>query len=336
MVHINLVKTIVNNGGEITPFYIDNSDSKGTGLCNASLLFSNGKLYSILRNVEYTLYCCEGEKKYQSRYEGPLSYYHKDDDLKLRTNNFFCELNPETLEITRSQLIDTSQFDKKPVWTFIGLEDARLVYWEGSYYACGVRRDTRTDGQGRMEISKLEIRDDSVKEVSRHRIQVPDYNSYCEKNWMPIKDKPFHFVKWSNPTEVVKVNMNTNTADIIYLSKVVHNLPYDLRGGSQLIPWDDNTYLSIVHECNFVPKNFNNFKESDYFHRFIVWNQDYSIKYISENFNFMDTRVEFCIGLEEVGKNIIILFGYQDNSTYAVKLTKNNLNNLIWNVLKKD
>jgi hypothetical protein len=334
MVYINIVKTIVDDGGKVVPLYINNSDSKGTGLCNASILFSNGKLYSILRNVEYTLYCCEGEKKYQSCYEGPLSYYHRDDDLKLRTTNFFCELNPETLDIINYKVIDTSKLDIKPVWTFIGLEDARLIYWEGDYYACGVRRDTRTDGQGRMEFSKLEITDESVKEVSRIRIQVPDYNSYCEKNWMPIKNKPFHFVKWSNPTEIVKVDLNKEFTETVFISDTHHKLPFDLRGGSQLIEWDNDKYLAIVHECDFVPKNFNNYKDSDYFHRFIIWNKDYSIHHISESFNFMDSKIEFCIGLEQINDDIIITFGYQDNSTYIIKYLKDNLDNLIWNVLK--
>ena len=82
----NLVKTILSEfNGIIQPIYIVNEDSKGTGLCNASLTYYDNKLHMILRNVEYTLHTCEGQQKYQSCFEGPLSYYHKDDDLNLRT-----------------------------------------------------------------------------------------------------------------------------------------------------------------------------------------------------------------------------------------------------------
>ena len=45
MVFINLVKTIIEDGGMIKPIYIDNKDSGGTGLCNASI-FSIGKFHS--------------------------------------------------------------------------------------------------------------------------------------------------------------------------------------------------------------------------------------------------------------------------------------------------
>ena len=52
--------------------------------------------------------------------------------------------------------------------------------------------------------------------INRNRIEVPDINSYCEKNWMPILDEPFQFVKWTNPTEIMKVNLETNTSEQVY------------------------------------------------------------------------------------------------------------------------
>lgn len=334
MVYENLAKTILEMGGNIKPIYIDNKDSKGTGLCNASILYNDDIIHMILRNVEYTLHCSENEQKYQSCFEGPLSYYHKDDDLNLRTTNFYCIIDKETLEIKKYSKIDTSKLDVTPIWTFIGLEDARLVYWDNKYYGVGVRRDTTTNGQGRMEFSELEIDENSVKEISRTRIEVENKESYCEKNWMPIKNKPFHFVKWCNPTEIVRVDFENKIAKQVHIGKDIIDLPFDLRGGSQLIDWYDNTYLAIVHECKFISKNFNGYKDADYYHRFIIWNNDWTIRYISEPFNFMTAKVEFCTGLEEIDNNIIISFGFQDNACYAIKLTKNNLNKLIWKTLK--
>ena len=48
----------------------------------------------------------------------------------------------------------------------------------------------------------------------------------------------------------------------------------------------------------------------------------------------MTAKTEFCIGLEEVNNNIIIVFGFQDNACYAVKLAKKSLNEIIWKRLK--
>ncbi len=338
MVFMNLVKTVLDNGGTITPILIPSEMSKGTGLCNTSVHYDGEKLRMIVRNVEYTLWHAEGESKYQSRFEGPLSYYHRDDDLKLRTNNFYCEYDKDTMEQVRCNKIDTSMLDVKPIWDFIGLEDARLIKWDGKFWACGVRRDTTPNGQGRMEFSELEIGNDYVKEIKRTRIEAPlNPHSYCEKNWMPVKNNPYHFIKWSNPTELVKVDLDSGTSSVAHQStpdKYI-NVPYDLRGGSHLIEWDDNTYLTILHECKFIRKNFNGYKDADYYHRFILWDRDtWEIKLLTEQFNFMTAKTEFAIGLEQVDNNILMVFGFQDNGCYAVKCTKNFMNDLIWKVLK--
>jgi len=331
----NLVKTIINDyNGSIKPLIIDSKLTGGTGITNSSLLVENDKIHMIIRHVEYTLYHCENEQKYQSAEQGPLSYYHREDKEELKTNNYYCELNTETLEIIKTLKIDTSKLDVKPIWTFVGLEDARLVKWLNKFFLCGVRRDTTINGQGRMELSEIIIEEDSVKEMNRNRIEVPDINSYCEKNWMPIIDEPFNFVKWTNPTEIVKVDLENNNCKQIYINDIKYNLPYDIRGGSPLIEWDENSYICITHEVDFTLKNQNGFKNADYYHRFIIFNKDYSIKYISDSFNFMTAKVEFCIGLAKYKNYILITFGFQDNSSYIIKINKDKLEELIYDKLK--
>ena len=154
-----------------------------------------------------------------------------DDDMQLKWHKF----------------IDTSKFPDKELWEFVGLEDARLFRWNNKTYLCGVRRDTTTNGQGRMELSEIEFKDRKAVEISRVRIPAPGGdNSYCEKNWVPILDQPFHFVKWTNPTEVVKFNIDTCTTEQVHLGSHIQ-MPADLRGGSQVIPYK-NGYLTLNHE----------------------------------------------------------------------------------------
>ena len=332
----NLVKTIINDyNGSIKSLIIDSKLTNGTGITNSSLFVEDDKIHMIMRHVEYTLYHCENEQKYQSAEQGPLSYYHREDKCELKTNNIYCRLDPNTLEIIKTLKIDTSKLDVKPIWTFVGLEDARLVKWNDKYFMCGVRRDTTTNGQGRIELSEIEIKEDKVIEINRNRIEVPDVNSYCEKNWMPIIDEPFNFVKWTNPTEIVKVDLDQNNCKQIYTNNYYHKLPYDIRGGSPLIEWDKNSYICITHEVDFTLKNHNGHKDADYYHRFIIFDKDYSIKYISDSFNFMTAKIEFCIGLAQYKNDILITFGFQDNCSYIIKINKDRLNDLIYDKLKK-
>ena len=126
----------------------------------------------------------------------------------------------DDLSIKHVVSVDTSKLDSDPQWEFVGLEDARLFRWDNKLYLCGVRRDTTTNGEGRMELSEIRAKTTFVDEMSRTRIPAPgNKDSYCEKNWMPIIDKPYHFVKWSNPTEVVHYDIHSKITKTVHLDE---------------------------------------------------------------------------------------------------------------------
>lgn len=311
----NLVKAILNNGGEIKPLILPSGMGGGTGQMNPSIIHEGDRFIVNLRNVGYVLVHAENAQEFPSRF-GPLTYLHPEDDLTLRTTNFYLELDHD-LEIVRVTKVDTSELDIPPVWEFIGLEDARLVRWDGELYQTGVRRDTKPDGEGRMELSKLDVLPRSVREVSRLRIEPPGAPTYCEKNWMPVVDLPFHFVKWTNPTEIVRVNIEDGTSDTVFMGTAIHT-DYDMRGGSQVIPYKDGR-ICVIHEVALFTNELKQ-KDAYYYHRFVEWDKDWNIRRISDRFNFMDARIEFSCGLVVHSESFVCTFGYQDNAAYVVKI----------------
>lgn len=315
----NFVKLALDHGGSIHPLIISPEFNNGLGLMNPSILIDNGKILVNLRAVNYTFYHSE-EKLFQHQW-GPLTYVHPEDDLHLRTVNYYLELDDE-FNISRVNKIDTSKFDTyEPLWEFVGLEDGRLIRWDGKLYLTGVRRDTTTNGQGRMELSELEVTDTGVTEISRFRIPTPiDPNAYCEKNWMPLLNMPYHFIKWTNPTELVKVDPETQSCEQI-LSKT-ETIPVNrgIRGGSQVIPWGDK-YIALTHEVDLFQSEVGR-KDAVYRHRFVVWDQDWNIINYSKDFAFMDGHVEFSVGMVEYGNDFLITFGFQDNAAYLLRVSQ--------------
>lgn len=313
----NFSKHCLQNGGDITPLVIPANLTNGTGITNPSILIEEDKIVLNLRHVGYSLYLCENNQKFQTKWGpdfSPFCYLHPEDDCTLKTVNYLCQLDNK-YEIKNYKKVDTSKLDITPVWDFIGLEDARLVKWNNRFFMCGVRRDTKTNGEGRMEMSEIV----NGVEINRFRIEPPNNKeSYCEKNWMPILDKPFHFIKWSNPTEVVKVNLDNLTSDVIYLSPNSTPLERDIRGGSQVIKID-NFYIAVTHEVDLFNTKHNK-KDGRYYHRFIVWNENFEIVKTSDDFNFMSAGVEFCCGMALYNKEILITFGYQDNAAFLLRV----------------
>jgi hypothetical protein len=321
-----LVKVATDRGGSIHPLIISPILTKGTAIMNPSIFLDGNQLIINVRHVNYALYHSE-VKKFQHRY-GPLQYVHPENDMTLRTWNFFALLD-KNLKISDVSHVDTTLLDVDPLWEFVGLEDARLVKWDGKLYMCGVRRDTTTNGEGRMELSELAFEDQKVKEIRRYRIPAPLKNdSYCEKNWMPVLDQPYHFVKWSNPTEVVKFNISTGTTDRVHLdeSKFIPEVP-DFRGSSQVIPYGDY-YFAVLHGVNLTKSKLGE-KDGSYHNRFILWDRNWNIIKYTDSFSFMKADIEFSCGACFVDDNLLISFSFQDNAAFILKMSKNLLNEIL-------
>lgn len=317
----NFVKICLEKSGRIFPLVVPHEHMPNPSLMNPTIIKVDNELIVNLRNVNYILY--HAEKSVNEHAWGPLCYLHPENEMALATHNIICYLDDYSYSVKYHRTVDTSLLDVKPLWEFIGLEDVRLTYWNNKLYQCGVRRDTTTNGQGRMELSEIVNDGDRVKEVSRRRMPAPpDDKSYCEKNWMPIIDMPYHFVKWTNPTEVVKYNPENNTTETVILSSS-KDCPgcSDLRGGSQVIPFNGG-YLALVHEVSFCQSEAKR-KNADYYHRFIVWDKNFELVRRSDRFNFMNGRIEFACGMCVHNDKILITFGFQDNASYLLEVPIN-------------
>lgn len=311
----SFVLDTLKSGGKIVPILIPPELSKGTGLFNPSILVQNDKILVNLRHCQYTIYHAE-KNKFEHEY-GPLVYLNPEDDITLTTTNYLCVLD-DNLRVQSHTKIDTSLLDVTPIWEFVGLEDVRLVEWDNILYGCGVRRDTTPNGVGRMELSTLEFDGKTAKETNRFRIPAPGADdSYCEKNWMPVIDKPYHYVKWCNPTEVVKVDPEKKTCETVFLGEYTP-LPYDLRGGSQVIPFDDK-YITLIHTVNLFKSEAGR-KNAVYRHAFVVWDKDFNFIKATKLFNFMGADIEFCAGMAQKEDKMLITFGFQDNAAYILEV----------------
>lgn len=316
---MNLVQKAVEQGGKLAPIAIPGTFG---GMNPSVFIDPDGDILVNVRVVNYILYHSENEQRFPSRW-GPLAYLHPEKDQRLVTENYVVRLN-SNLEITDCAKVEMLELHQ-PIWEFVGLEDARLVYWD-DYYLIGVRRDTTNNGVGRMEKSKVSIDKDTwtIKEISRERIEVPS-QSYCEKNWMPIVDKPFHFVKWHSPLEVMKAE--GTMAQQVALKQGIQP-EKDQRGGSQLICWG-SVYIAITHEVDLF-KNYLQQKDGIYRHRLCVYDDDLNLVGISpESFSFLDGRIEFCVGAAEYEGDLLVSFGFQDNAAFVLRVPRSIVEDMI-------
>ncbi len=305
------------------PLIIPNMVSKGTGTCNPSILNYNNKLLLNIRMLNYTLFHSIGAKqwmdeggKFPSRW-GPLTYVHPEDDARLVTDNYFGIWKGNDTKFKKISM----DLDTETIWEFAGLEDGRLVFWDDKLYITGVRRDTTENGQGRMELSQLIDIQGTPREVSRVRIEHPtNPNAYCEKNWMPVRDLPFHYIMDANPTRLVKADPDTGDCELVYEGDKVE-IPTSMRGSSQVLSHKGG-FFTVVHDTNwwrFEDRCAEN-KDAIYSHRFIQWDKDWNIQKISKQFSFMNGQIEFSCGMDKFKGSFYITFGFEDNSSHMLEV----------------
>lgn len=323
----NFCKYCILQGAEIFPLNVNADDSAHLGICNPSIFDDGDKVYVSLRNVNYMLFN-NVNKKFQTYY-GEMVYATPDNDAHLRTRNYLAEYDLTTNSIKSYNLIDTSEFDVEPVWEFVGHEDIRLVRWNGKLYATGCRRDVKENGESRMELCELDPI--TGKELSRVRIKAPgDNTSYCEKNWMPILDMPFHYMKWTNPTEVVKVDPITGDCESLFVKEQDNNIINTyraLRGSSQVIPYK-NGYIALLHEVDLYLNELER-KECQYYMKWVVFDKDFNITETSDEFKFLNFSIEFTNGLMYKDNYFYIPFSIMDNVSFMIKVPEHIVLNFI-------
>jgi len=319
---MNLVQKAVAQGGKLAPLAIPGTFG---GMNPSVFIDPDGDILVNVRVVNYILFHSENVQIFPSRW-GPLAYLHPEKDQRLVTENYVVRLNSnlEIINCTKVKMLELHT----PIWEFVGLEDARLVYWD-DYYLIGVRRDTTTNGEGRMEMSKVILDKEAwtVQEVNRIRVKAPQPdNSYCEKNWVPVIDQPHRFIKWHYPVEVVDVQLDQAIQTHLYFDGI--KPPKDQRGGSQVIPWGEH-YISVTHEVDLF-KNYLGQKDGIYHHRIAVYDKDLRLIGISpEPFKFLDGRIEFCVGAAQYGDDLLVSFGFQDNAAFVLQVPGQLVNEMV-------
>jgi hypothetical protein len=133
---------------------------------------------------------------------------------------------------------------------------------------------------------------------------------------MPIVDRPYQYIKWTVPTEVVEADPTAPKCKQISLTKGAR-ANADQRGGSQVIPWGEY-YIAITHEVVLF-KNYLKQKNGTYRHRLCVWDKDFNLIGLSPiSWSFLDGQIEFCAGAAEYNGNLLISFGFQDNAAFIL------------------
>lgn len=331
---MSLAARILEHDGKLVPIVLPNTLDL-YAIFNPSIVGYGSKLLMSFRAVNATDYCSLNRGIFPDR-EGPWLSLLNRDQSRYNSEHYIASLNP-SLTIESLGKVKMLRIEQSNESRFQGLEDGRLVKWNGKFFLIGTRHDSKPEIGGRIECSEFEF-DFSppsfrVWEVKRTVLKRPHENQLYghEKNWAPFADKPFEFTRWHNPLQVVRANPETGDTSVILEEEKFPNLG-EFRGGSQIVPLSRG-FLSIVHESHHQA-NYLRQRTCNYLHRFIQWDAKGRPLRASQQFSLMNMKVEFVAGLTILKENVYISFGGNDSTCFVLQIYLDGflklLNSMLW------
>lgn len=257
--------------------------------CNPSILWDGWQWICSIRTVDYEL----GKTSAQGS----------------SSRNFLATLTAGDLETDDVvELEDRSSLARHEGAKVRGFEDLRLVQLDGKLCALATACDLtgrtyREGGWGTPEMVLLATGKSGVIWAA-HVLRGP-WSTLPQKNWMPLADGSGRAIYRLFPTLVMDLAARRTTGD------PMGYVPASVRGGSQLLPFEDG-YLGVVHESTRKPLAYR--------HRFVWLDRDLAFRRVSDNFVWLASGVEFCAGMASDGRRLVASFGVADRQAHLAVL----------------
>ena len=202
---------------------------------------------------------------------------------------------------------------------YIGIEDIRLFNFNKKIFYIGSAYDKITN---KVRITSSQY---NLHENYKLNFITPSFytNFNWEKNWVFFENNNEIFViyKWS-PIYICKIDYNNNALNLIKKIDVPDEFS-NFRGSTNGIYYNDKIWF-IIH-CQVNISN-----QKNYFHRFVVLNNDLTLYGYSKIFKFENYLIEFCIGLElSYRNNFIITYSTLDSTTKLIVISYDIIKSLI-------
>lgn len=261
---------------------------------NPSILRTEEGYQIICRSVNYTQ---KGAKEFATI--DPDGYY--------KTRNFLVTYNQDFQLLSQKEITENLVRQRLPSFV-LGLEDARIFLFQGSYWFTCTTRDNTEDGTPQISVCKIG-HDGCVEKMTLLRGPDP---LRCEKNWLPfVKDGIFHVIYSYDPFIIYQPDVETGECKLDLSYEPTADFT-SFRGSAGPIPFQDG-YLVLIHEVTHFPD-----QSRCYLHRFLYLDHRFFIKQISKPFTFLHQGVEICASmtLNHEGTHLILAIGIEDNKAY--------------------
>lgn len=272
--------------------------SKRYQCLNPSIHWIGGKPVGNIRCVNY------------SQEKG--NYTSFSTDKKIRTRNFFVQMDEEYNTKTSFEIVDNFKRTKREDCTILGFEDLRLFRFRDQWWA--VVNSIEETGRPQQCLVSLKLDEALERYDTTHFVRMTHSGmTDIEKNWLPfVQEDKIHMIYHCHPFTVLEVDPDSGNCSVVSKKESQWNLS-NFRGSGAPVRVGDKWWF-VIHEVAFV-----NWRT--YFHRVVEFNDNWEITRVSRPFFFSNKGVEFCLSVTLREDTLVFGCGIEDSSARVYEIS---------------
>lgn len=266
---------------------------------NPSIAASDDGFLAIVRTLDYEIV-------------GPYRYRFNDPHGRQNTVNHLVRLDRDLRPVASFPVVDATLLAPRHPCRYAGLEDCRLVRWQGGWVASCGTVDRTPSCVGMIDLVRLDPATGAFHAI----VPLSDRaSSRWEKNWMPVvAGDNLLFVYGCDPLSVLRLDPELG-AVVPHRQHAAPPLAREIKGGSQGVRVPGGWLFCVHQSADFPDRN------RCYLHRFMRLDDEFRLTHLSRPFTFLAPGIEFCAGLALRGDDLVASFGVEDREAHLVRTT---------------
>lgn len=249
-----------------------------------------------------------------------FKYHIRDPNGHVKTKNYWVTMDNSGNVMKKYEIVMSDTCPKPRETHICGLEDLRVVKMGDGYLGLGISFEYGAHNHPSISLCVFKRDEKTSRQMidALYPIRYRDHET--QKNWAPfVQDGKLRAIYSYKPLVILEINPSNGDTSVV-LQRDPHLDLSQMRGSAIPMQLADGSWLVLVHQVMHRDTR-------KYFHRFLLYSNDWELREVSIPFYFQNLFVEFTLSMALEGNTLSIFYSTEDNTT---EMMTTMINEIVW------